>query len=270
MAEIATLLLSYPGADPNVRYTNPSNAWRWTSNATPLHSAAAALSDNGAATQVLLAQGADVNARTSDGSTPLDLAAASHGIETMKALLAHGADINAARYSVGRFDDGWTPLHSTVTWHGDPVAAALSLTYPDIDVNAGNDVGNTTLHYAVTNNQGALVQVLLSHRDINPNARTRNDKQTPLHKAVYKENLNMVERLLDHPDTNPDRKNSSGETALWIAVTLDLYDIAEALLDHPDTDPSLLAVNGWTPLAKAVARGNSRMVDLLEYYGAQP
>ena len=29
MAEIITLLLSYPGADPNVRYTSPSNAWHW-------------------------------------------------------------------------------------------------------------------------------------------------------------------------------------------------------------------------------------------------
>ena len=270
MTEIVTLLLSYPGADPNVRYSSPSNARHWESNATPLHSAAGALSDNWGATQVLLAHGADANARTSNGGTPLHLASRSNDTETMKVLLAHGADINAAKYSVGRFDDGWTPLHSTVAWHGDPAAAALLLTYPNIDVNAGNDIGSTTLHYAVANNKGALVQVLLSHRDINPNARTREDRQTPLHKAVYKENLDMVERLLDHPDINPDRKNSSGETPLWIAVTLDLYDIAEELLDHPDTDPSLIAVDGWTPLSTALAWGNSRMVDLLEDYGAQP
>ncbi len=303
MVEIVTLLLSYPGADPNVRYTSPSKAWRWESNATPLHSAAGALSDNWGATQVLLAHGADANARTSNGSTALHLAAGSNGTETMKVLLAHGADINATKSRVDEYDDGWTPLHATATWYSDPGAAVLLLTDPSIDVNARSDTGSTTLHYAVTNNLGALVQVLLGHRDINPNAGDNDDwaplhyavdrghlnqvqillghpkinpnarshigEQTPLHRAVYTENFKMVEILLDHPDTNPDRKNYRGEAALLLAVRLDLYDIAEALLDHPDTNPSIIADNGLTPLSLAAAEGKLRMVELLEDYGAE-
>lgn len=54
---------------------------------------------------ILLAHGADVNARDAHGATPLMYAAAQVGPEAATFLLAHGADIKAAD------KDGWTTLH---------------------------------------------------------------------------------------------------------------------------------------------------------------
>ena len=51
----------------------------------------------------LKAQGADINARRSDGATPMHSAA--RGNAVMEWLKAQGADINARR------SDGATPMH---------------------------------------------------------------------------------------------------------------------------------------------------------------
>ena len=45
--------------------------------------------------ELLIAKGANVNARTEFGNTPLDSATYGGGSEAMELLIAHGADINA-------------------------------------------------------------------------------------------------------------------------------------------------------------------------------
>lgn len=62
-----------------------------------------------AVVELLLAHGADVNIKDNDGQTPLLAAAARGAMETVKLLLAHGADVNASdRY-------GRTPLDRAST-----------------------------------------------------------------------------------------------------------------------------------------------------------
>lgn len=96
---VAALLAA--GAEVNI-------ASRETMKVTPLHSAAAARQLEIA--RVLLAHGADVNARQADsGFTPLHEAAANGDLELAKLLLEKGADINA------RMKDGQTPLASALS-----------------------------------------------------------------------------------------------------------------------------------------------------------
>jgi uncharacterized protein len=55
----------------------------------------AALEDDSAATERLLADGADVNAPDQDGFTPLHFAAQARGAASARVLLDHGASVDA-------------------------------------------------------------------------------------------------------------------------------------------------------------------------------
>ncbi|XP_034667182.1 ankyrin repeat domain-containing protein 49 [Drosophila subobscura] len=83
-----------------------------------------------------------VNARDSDGYSPLHRAAYNNFVDIAKLLLQHKADPNA------RTDLGWTPLHSACKWNNADVAQIL-LQF-GADVNAESEGKQTPLHIAAT------------------------------------------------------------------------------------------------------------------------
>jgi ankyrin repeat protein len=136
----------------------------YPSAATALH-AVADIGDKDMAA-LLLANGADVNARDDDGSTPLhgaaddiDAEVAPNGRkEVAELLLAHGADVNA------RTSRGWTPLHAAAGAHNLDVAAVLLAN--GADVNAKTNDGQTPLYIAEHVNDpaaAAVVDLLRQH-----------------------------------------------------------------------------------------------------------
>jgi hypothetical protein len=76
---------------------------------TPLH--IAAFNDKRDVAEFLLANKADVNARSRNGSTPLHLAAGKGNKDIVELLLANHADINALD------SEGWSPVHSAVLYN---------------------------------------------------------------------------------------------------------------------------------------------------------
>lgn len=99
------------GADVNL-------ASRETMKVTPLASASAARQLEIA--RVLIAHGADVNARAANDFTPLHESAASGKIDFAKLLLEHGADLNA------RASDGKTPLDYARAQNREEIVELLS------------------------------------------------------------------------------------------------------------------------------------------------
>ena len=92
--EIVKLLLS-KNADPNLAANNQFKV-------APIHSACAV--SNYDITEILIKNGADVNARQMEGVTPLHSAAHNGQTKLVKLLIDNGADINS------KMDNGHTPL----------------------------------------------------------------------------------------------------------------------------------------------------------------
>ena len=88
-----------------------------------------------------LAAGADVNAGGVFGKTPLHLAALNDHKEIAELLIAKGADVNAKQAV-----EGETPLH-LATWDGYKEIAEL-LINNGADVNAKDEDGRTPLDWA--------------------------------------------------------------------------------------------------------------------------
>jgi ankyrin repeat protein len=111
---------------------------------TPLH--LAAFFGHPKITELLLAQHADVSARSrnSNGNTPLHAALAGNHKLVAGLLIGHGADVNAADAQ------GWRPLHLAAA--NNNLDAINALIAQGADVSAGNGEGLTPLSLAQEKN----------------------------------------------------------------------------------------------------------------------
>ena len=166
--------------------------------------------------QVLVENGANVNARNSQGSTPLHPACSRGNKKVVKYLLSKGADANA------KDENGTTPLYLAAGFGGrnglDNSEIMEALLAHGADVSAKNKYGHTALHWAASNGSPNSVEILLAHH-ANVNAGSEEEKgTTPLHMAVaYNKNIENMELLLKH-GALVNLKNKRGETPLRIAV----------------------------------------------------
>jgi ankyrin repeat protein len=155
---------------------------------TPLH--VAAKNDHKDVAEFLLANGADVNAKDSNGEfTPLDLALSCyHYMDVVELLLAKGADVNT------RSKQGLTPLEEAAM-RSQKDAAGLLLA-KGADVNAKDSKGNTPLLWALLMGQPDMAKLLV---DANADVNARNDQgTTPLWLAQQRSYDKIVDILRQH------------------------------------------------------------------------
>jgi RNA polymerase sigma factor (sigma-70 family) len=167
---------------------------------TPLHEAAA--HGRTAIADLLLAYGANVDARRRDGATPLHEAVLSHHSEMVELLLERGASVNATCY------DQVTPLHHAVM-KGYRDCVKLLLSY-GAAVNAQARSGRTPLHWAALKGYGAIVQLLLRN---GADVQARDELgRTPLEWARAREQNAVVDLLLPNGRTAEPCEGESTST----------------------------------------------------------
>jgi ankyrin repeat protein len=169
--------------------------------------------------QKIISDGATINAQNELGQTASHVSARINNVGGITALAQHGADLNIKDH-VGK-----TPLiDSVVTKHPDITHVLLQ--FP-VAIDAGDNYGNTALHYAAQQqNASQLIQSLVDHH---ANINSKNIYgETPLHLAAHANNLDAVKALvLNHADLTI--KDNHGTTALQEAMQANQTDVVKII-----------------------------------------
>ncbi len=217
---------------------------------TPLHWAASMGYQNMA--EILLAKGADVNATSDFGITPLHLAAGRYDdfktisksdgegqrysilyektkIVPPKAmvefLIASGADVNAKDHR------SETPMHEAASTGNVDVAEILIANGAEVNAKSVYH-GLTPLHTAAYSGQEEVVKILIDN-GAEVNTKTLIEGNTPLHRAVScGENAESVCKALLERGADVNARNSAGSTPLQQALNYNEAKVAALLRKH--------------------------------------
>ncbi|CAL8262404.1 unnamed protein product [Lota lota] len=162
-----------------------------------------------------------------------------------------------------------TPLHLAVITQQKEAIEALLLAGADATLTDRH--GNTLLHLAAQQVDGAMVGTLLRHRQVAELVDLSNIAGLcALHLAVLANSLSAVRDLLGGGASVETAERSSGRTALHLATELDNVSLAGCLLLEGNADVNACTYNGSTPLHIAVGRCSVKLTALLMAAGADP
>jgi hypothetical protein len=173
--------------------------------------------------RLLVAKGADLEARNRSQKTPLHRAASHGHVQVVDFLAQSGANLSVVDSRLN------TPLHLAAYEGHDHVVRVLLKHGACID--AENDCGITPLMGAIREQPHvAVVQVLLD-AGADTNSCDHEDNESPLHLAAFYGHSAIAESLLDH-GADVNATNSEGETPLRIAVEYERKEVASLLKRH--------------------------------------
>jgi len=226
------------------------------------------MASNESEIKLLLARGADANARDSDGFTSLYWRARAGDDASIRLLLAHGANPNLTSYIRGS-----SPLGDASYF--DHTQTALLLISHGADVNAAEYNGMTPLILAISHSDDRETKALLD-AGANPNLQTDDSYEalTALMFAAQSNDVKQVKMLLTHR-ADPNIKNSNGETVLIMVSKQNLWrgkddylEVEQALLAH-GANVHARDKSGHTALMWAKVRRNVSLIRLLKQAGAK-
>jgi ankyrin repeat protein len=239
LAKVRQLLKSNPGLVSS----------QDTNGCTPLFNAALYGHDD--VVELLLANKADVNAKTRAGLTPLMFAVHTN---IARLLLDRGADVNA-RDNRSR----WTALHLAAAFGRTNMVELLLANGADVNVVDVN--GRAPLYYAECHGHADVAELLRQHGG-------KDTMITEFIDAVKGGDLEKVKKLIIYQPALVGIVVSGHTTPLHLAAQFGHKDVAGLLLDNT-ADVNAKDINGKTPLVQAEQSKHQDVADLLRQHGGQ-
>ncbi|XP_058811952.1 uncharacterized protein LOC131676709 isoform X2 [Topomyia yanbarensis] len=233
---------------------------------TPLH--LAVIQGNLQLANLLLANGAEVNALDNEGHSVVHWATVCGEVEALRAVLSAGSDVSVPDIN------GGSPLHYAAQMCGanyegkTPRASAklaldilnTLLVHPDTSVEVEDKDGRQPLLWAASAGSAKAVLALIKAGAHVESA--DKDGLTALHCAASRGHTECIDTLINLCGAHTDQIDSNGCTALHYAVTLGHAD-ATSLLLKLEADPNRQDRKGRTPAHCGCAKGQMETVKIL-------
>jgi len=162
----------------------------------------AAYDGNSEKIKTLIKEGEQVNNRSNDGYTALEVAVRAKKIRSVEALLNCNAGVNL------KDDEGMTPLITACLFDDTEIVVAL-LKYK-ANVNESNNAGWTAIMSAATSGSREVLKLLIKY-NADVNCKRPSDGYTPLMFAVSKGDYEKVKILID-AGANKSSCSTDGKT----------------------------------------------------------
>ncbi len=153
--------------------------------------------------------GANINAISSDGITPLNYAIQSGKLDAVKALVYNGADVNYHDYYC------IPPLFMAIAWNQSLTVRLLLQRGADAEQMLEHDV--STLHYAIKYADTTIINMFLTYKNLLNKQDV--DGNTPLMAAVYYGRYDAI-YLLCMNHANPSIQDNDGITPFLLSIQL--------------------------------------------------
>lgn len=219
--EIVKLFLD-KGADVNVKLASPGWPRKRNSGPAPLHNACIRADKNTKIVELLIAAGADINAKCyndqADGWTPIYFACLHENARAVELLIAKRAKINPIS------DLGNTPIHVVTN-----AEIAKILIDNRANIYFKNKNGYSPLQNAVKGGHLDVAKLLIANRAYV--TVVNNQGMSLLHEAAITNQKEMIELLLAE-GVNVNAKDRAGMTAAQLAEKSGHDDIADLLRQY--------------------------------------
>ena len=172
-------------------------------------------------------------------------------------------------FNVNEGPDGFTPLQ-VAAMEGHTNLVKFFLQNNLISVNKVDKKENrvSALFYACDNGHSASVRELLSFPGIDLNVHHAKDGSTALHVITEHEDTEILELLVSHANININSVEDEGRTALIISASIGNVDLMKKILLHPDVDVNLLTYfDRTTALYAAVS---NKKIEAVQHLLSQP
>ena len=167
--------------------------------------------------------------------------------QMIRLLVTRGAEVNA------RTIDGYTPLIHLCSEVNTAGAVKVLLAHEDVQINAMADDNSTALCYAISEVCVEIVEMLLARADLDVDIGSCNgqspltmalDLSGSLYKYFVEGAMHIAMLLLSRTDLDVNKKDELENTALFIAAAGHRREPLEVLLARQDIDLELRDSNG--------------------------